>query len=1155
MNEYDTILNKQVFYSDPTSYTIPNDGVTKVGPITDENQLAVARYELANFVCEGSYHQGLKAILESFLDNLDNPVQPAVWVSGFFGSGKSHLVRVLEFLWSDLPFPDGATARDIASLPQDIKDALKQLTTEGRRNGGIWSAAGTLSSGVGDNPRNAILQVVLRAAGLPDNIDLARIHLWLAEYGILESMQQCLSEQGKQKDMSRPFVSTAFAEALIALHPDFTTRSPEEAREDLRRQFKTDFHVTNAVMAEMLNEIFAMKSTQKGKMPLVLIVLDEVQQYLTIGEGADQLLAFQGVIEDISSRFRSRLLIVATGQEALLANKLLQRLQGRFSQRVTLDSKDVDVVLRQTVLRKKESMKAPLEEILDSVNGEISRHLDGSKLAHRFDDERVLPLDYPLLPSRKRFWERVLHSVDTGGMSTQLRNQLRITFDGAKRYADKPLGTVIPADFIYSQQKTHLIRNNILSQQISENIAKEDDGTPEGELKSRICALLFLIQQIDESFGLRATPDTLADLLITDLASGSENLRREIPGLLEDLHEGGVIAKVGDEYRIQTEEGSVWEGEYQKRKTDYKADDTQVIFKRNELLQAHLRDHLGRITITQGETRTPRDIDLAYFSSLRPEIGSKIPIWIRHGWEVSESAVKADAAAEGNDSPLVMAFIPKRDHDAFRDEIAGLLAAENVIADRPAPTTPEGDQARSNIQAKKTGHIQRIERIIGTLLSNASVYLGGGMKIEGDSLAGAIQTAAARAVIRMYPRFPEADTKGWDQVITRVKSSDQTPLKKIGYERGPEEQPVCKEILKRLANPKNGNELRKSLDQPPFGWPRDAVDGAVMVLVASNHLKASINGKPLSAVDLDRQQIGKATFAAENIVLTQTERLAARSLYREFGLSTEAGRETEEAIRFLTALETLLYKTGGEPPLPQVIKPGYLPELHGYSGNQLVRELVIRQDEIKADIGRWQTVVTRISVKRPGWEALWHLIDHAGGLPELDEIRSEAAVITEYRSLLADPDPVEPLLSDLRNGLREAIREGRERVEAARSGVMAALKDDPLWLKLSDGDRAGLIRTYTLEELPPLKTGTDAEIIEQLKKTPLRSFDGAVRLIEGALTSIRERAAQILEPKTVMVPLGRSLTVKTIEDLDEYFAEVRGRVLAELEKGNPVMLK
>jgi hypothetical protein len=54
-----TVLNREVFYNDPTTYTLPNDGVAKVGPLpADQNdkQWVVARYELEHFVCEGSYH-------------------------------------------------------------------------------------------------------------------------------------------------------------------------------------------------------------------------------------------------------------------------------------------------------------------------------------------------------------------------------------------------------------------------------------------------------------------------------------------------------------------------------------------------------------------------------------------------------------------------------------------------------------------------------------------------------------------------------------------------------------------------------------------------------------------------------------------------------------------------------------------------------------------------------------------------------------------------------------------------------------------------------------------------------------------------------------------------------------------------------------------
>ena len=304
------------------------------------------------------------------------------------------------------------------TLPEDVTESIKELSTEARRSGGIWSAAGTLSSGDSDDPRLAVLQVVLRSAGFPDNLDIARVHLWLAQEGILDEMRSKLRAIGKEKDIERPFVSDHFAKILLELKPGFATSSTQ-AKEFLGSQFRATRQMTNAELIDLLNDIFLLKSATKGKMPLVILVLDEVQQYLTIGEGSRQLLAFQEIIEDCCKKFGGKLLVIATGQEALQANLLLQRLQGRFSLRVSLESKDVDSVLHQTVLRKKETMRKPLREVLDSVNGEISRHLAGTKIAHSMDDDEALILDYPLLPTRKRLWDKILHAVDTGGMSTQ----------------------------------------------------------------------------------------------------------------------------------------------------------------------------------------------------------------------------------------------------------------------------------------------------------------------------------------------------------------------------------------------------------------------------------------------------------------------------------------------------------------------------------------------------------------------------------------------------------------------------------------------------------------------------------------------------------------------------------------------------------------
>lgn len=160
-------INNELFIRPPLSFEIPNDGVTNVDRPEDSNQWEVLKYELESFVCEGEYEHGLERILDSYLGHRDRMTQPAVWVSGFYGSGKSHLVRVLQHLWADTKFPNGATARGLADVSQGIRDQLTELTTLGRRDGASpWAAAGTLDRS-GDSLNSVFLSIVLGAAGLP----------------------------------------------------------------------------------------------------------------------------------------------------------------------------------------------------------------------------------------------------------------------------------------------------------------------------------------------------------------------------------------------------------------------------------------------------------------------------------------------------------------------------------------------------------------------------------------------------------------------------------------------------------------------------------------------------------------------------------------------------------------------------------------------------------------------------------------------------------------------------------------------------------------------------------------------------------------------------------------------------------------------------
>lgn len=120
--------------------------------------------------CDGQYETGLETIFQQFLRHADAQAeQPGVWISGFYGSGKSHLAKMLRTLWTDYTFADGATARSLAHLPAGIYAQIKELTTQGRRYGGLHAAAGKLGAGAGDQVRLALLGIAHHPAATHQN--------------------------------------------------------------------------------------------------------------------------------------------------------------------------------------------------------------------------------------------------------------------------------------------------------------------------------------------------------------------------------------------------------------------------------------------------------------------------------------------------------------------------------------------------------------------------------------------------------------------------------------------------------------------------------------------------------------------------------------------------------------------------------------------------------------------------------------------------------------------------------------------------------------------------------------------------------------------------------------------------------------------------
>ena len=137
----------EVLDRDPRTARLANNGQARITETADEQEIVELRAELETFVCDGQFGDALQRILDSYLSNLGNPRQDSAWVSGFFGSGKSHLLKMLTHLWVNTRFPGGARARALVrrGLPDEIQAQLRELDIQARRTGKApVAAAGTL---------------------------------------------------------------------------------------------------------------------------------------------------------------------------------------------------------------------------------------------------------------------------------------------------------------------------------------------------------------------------------------------------------------------------------------------------------------------------------------------------------------------------------------------------------------------------------------------------------------------------------------------------------------------------------------------------------------------------------------------------------------------------------------------------------------------------------------------------------------------------------------------------------------------------------------------------------------------------------------------------------------------------------------------------
>jgi hypothetical protein len=705
-----------------------------------------------------------------------------------------------------------------------------------------------------------------------------------------------------------------------------------------------------------------------------------------------------------------------------------------------------------------------------------------------------------------------------------------------------------------------MLQSGVLLSDLAAIIAEQDDGSPDGELRSRLCATVFLIGQLPKSgaaaTGVQANATTLADLLVEDLRGGSSSLRQRIPTLLKELTEEGTLMEVEGEYKLQTRESAEWERDFRRSFGSIRGDTPRIASDRAAELRKAVSATLKKVRLTQGANKVPRKIQLEFGHEKPSTNTTAVPVWVQDGWSTYEKAVKDEAVAEGTESPLVFVLLPRRQSDALTSALASVAAAQSVLNRRPSQqTTPEGLEAQRAMETRLASTQRNVKNIVDEIVEHARVYQAGGNEVVQDSFPEAVERAAENALLRLFPEFDVTDVPGWGRVVKRAGKGVPDALEAVGYMGNPDKHPAARLIVDFIGvDGKRGNAVRKKFTGIDYGWPKDAVDGILLTLLNGGFINAtSKSGQLVNAKQIPQSQIGVTTFRREGYVLKTIQKIQLRSLAMNVGLPVQEGEEAAAVQRVLQRMIDLSEEISGAPPLPKQPDVDYIRRLQSYRGNEQLVRVHEHREQLLEDYESWSELQGRKELRLQRWELLKRLLDHARDLEVEKAVRPQFEAIREQRLLLGEQDPVKPLLDQLTAALRQALKAARKQVVEARERELKAIQATEEWQQLPDREWRELFQAHHLGPVDKLDLSTDDHLLKELSHKPLNAWATELEAIPTRIRRAREEAAHRIAPQAVRVR-PPSTTLETEADVDVYLSELRQQIMEHIDEGKPVII-
>ena len=1165
----------------------------------EQENLEVIKQEVSEYVVTSELKKHFDAFFKEYSKSFDEPTNNiGVWITGFFGSGKSHFLKMLSYLLENKEIEGKST---VEYFREKYDDELSFMNIEKSTQAPTETILFNIDvEGSINKDNTAVLKVFART--FYDHLGFCGSDLKVAK------MEQHLTKRGKMQEFIKAFNELTCDDwfecrSSFAFYEDDVIKALQQSlgmSEESARNWVDSPENIEFSIKQLVEDIKAYVDTKPEGFRL-LFMIDEVGQY--VGTERSLLLNLQSITEEIGSVCRGKVWIVATGQEALdeiikVRTDEFSRIMARFNIKLSLTSSSVGEVIEKRLLSKTDEAYENLSMVYDN-NANVLSNLYSLQVQKKdlkgFTSPDQFARMFPFVPYQFIIMKDVFNQIRKKGHagkhhSSGERSMLNGFQESAQKIQKRDEFSVVPMYYFYDTIHGSLDTSIRSVMERAERAAENNEGLTVADVN--LLKVLYLIRYIDD---IPSNVENLTILMADDIRTDKKILREDINKSLDRLDNQNYISRNGDQYMFLTDEEQDIARDI--RNTDV---DTSAIV-----------DSLGKIIFNDIYTSKKFKYGKYDFEFNQSIDDKNIGNTYGDAMKLRFMTVAADPQ-ELQDMHLITTSKNNEAICLLADEFTYFSSLETAEKIRKYAKGGYSDKPESvqKIIQEKLNEARRLEKDVKDLLEKAIVngkfYIGGEIvQPAGSKATDKINNALEKLVGHTYRELYK---------INEHYSSDadiETILKQnnVVMDGFKPNQDAIDDIKNYLIMQKERNlrtstyDINERYSKVPYGWRNIDIAGVLATMVVDGNIVIKYAGE-IKSVDHPKMVAFLRNKSADGNVIVDLKEVVderklkeARNFAKEYFNVMDVPSEEDEAVKFLLSKfeeekkQLDLYKSYNQKrnyPGLNIINEGLelLDEVFtARRDNKALIDTILKlEDDLldnKEDLKRVEEFYNSQftlyknadDVRREFFDNLAYYEDNSDAMEAYNLIRDIVKYDDNYNySRIPKLNDAISVINDVKlellknkkqdlfeliDGCLEALNDKAKEDEEKLADILNSAKDE------FDSKRADIENSSSL-----LNLGAYEVMIIKVKDKFITQIEEALKPVEEAIAQENVQQSKVEEKKEVEVkpaPLKiRSLNRQVVfdtarleseEDIDRYLRDVRERLVNALKGNDGVTIK